>query len=268
MKIKILAMNLKRVVDLTNITTKTTESGTINLVEDGVFEIKTGSLISRFADNQKIFFGQIEIKKLNVLEEGIIGVPNLEKFEKLVKLFDPTDEIEMGTMDGKIYLKREMPYKFITYPTINPDEKKKVADEVLNVFQMKDDILQGKTLTWKSYFVILSHKFSDLLKDCETMGGTLIFPIKFSENEVKFLIEDEASGVKIDRNLEVSQVIWREEKKEIIEGEFTYAFDGLLSKIDGKLKVRMTGKNLTMVIERLDDGDGISCLYLVPSYIR
>jgi len=271
MKFEIPANRLKFIGDVINISTSAIGGKEVDLVEDVVIDVRSNMISSSFSDksNPPYFIGRVEVSKgFKVIEEGKLNISNLSDFIEYIKLFRPTDNLIVEEKDGKIYLKREVPAKVISFPALSKEEGEKresVVNEGLSLlkFNEQEKVWEGRKFKWKSYFEILASKFIDILDDVKKVGGKEIkFPLTISPEKVVLSLESVDKMVSIERVLEVSKLV----AEETISNTYSFGLDGVLKVLDEKVRVWMA-KDAPLIIERLDVGDGIRYYYILPPYL-
>ena len=262
------AIDLVRMVELANISTKVIQK-TKDVVGDIVFDVKNDEIVSEFLDESMILYGRIRVKKgFKVIEEGALPIANLSQFIKFVKLFNPTDEIKIYLDNEHIVLERELPQKIVRVRRLDD----KVVEEIRNrvkpfsLLRKEENVWKGEKYTWENYFTILSDKFKDVLSDLKVLGGEYRFPLQLTSEGVRFNVASEGKEYEIDRKLEVLKLVCK--TSEGVKGVYGYGMDGILDVLDGKLNVWMAENDSPLLIERLDEGDGISAVYLLAPILE
>ncbi|MEM5866366.1 MAG: hypothetical protein QXG39_00400 [Candidatus Aenigmatarchaeota archaeon] len=257
------ALVLKRFLELVNIETNAVEEKEI--VKDAVLNVKNNEIICEFSDDIPYIFGRVKVTKgFSVLEEGVFGFADISKIIDFIKLFEPTDRLKVVVGEESISIEREVPFKKITIPKLKNEEIEKKLELVrgLTANLSFDGNWKGVKFEWKNYFDVLADRLTECLADAKVVGGRLIFPITIYPDKVEFKIKSEDGSVVIEKTLEVLKLTNPDNKK--ISSAYYYGVDGVFDKLDEKIRIWVAEDNSPMILERLDVGDGLYYMYILP----
>jgi len=264
MKFKIKAMALSKIINFANITTKH-QSENKNIVSDLVIDIRDGALHGYFVDEySNALYGKIKYDNVEVVEEGIFGIFNLSNFSDFIKSFDYGSELTIYIENNKLIMERASPYKKVAVSLLDENTVKDIFTKVTEMFnKMEKDgnIYKSEKFVWDSYAVLLSSHLRKIVSDTKLLESTsYIFPFELTPKEFKFKLENEDKTVQIEAVVPTISIKTSKVEKE----NYSYGVDGIFTSIDGKIKL-FIGEGKPIIIERIDEGDGLSALYIAVS---
>lgn len=251
MKFKTTINDLSTIARLVASKGKNIDGKDYTAVLDCLLTLKTpDSLEVKAMDVQKSFAVQLNYK-VEVLEEGVLPIGDIMKFQEFLARFNPDDGVTVSIEGNKFLISRDSPKKTakITLADISTINSKETP--ILDKLKWNEGFPDTGKVKFNFSAIINSIDVTNVIAD----GGVVkqrILPWKISNGKLQISVGSESEGwIESDVSLE-SNICTDEVKKEVYTA-FGNGIDNIFTNLDGKVKIYLTSaiESAPIVVEQV-----------------